>query len=237
MKKDSLLKKIKIYLFFIIIFVFNGCTAYHHSIQVSSYSANENIGNKYFLQVADNKLKNKNLYFQTQEFEKYIDTILLQKGYVKVNNLRNADQFIVFDYNISEPQVHTYSYDEPVWDTVLRPYTRYRKIDGVYYPYTYWDRDYEIVGYRTRIASKTLYTKSIFLTSFNRLKTKSLWQINGSIVDSSNDLRYSVPFILKGISNYIGTSSGQIINVTIPDDDLDVEMIRRGGITTSTIAK
>lgn len=224
-------------MFFISIFLLTSCTSYRHSVQISSYSSYENVGKKYFLQASDEKLKNKNLVFEIKEFEKYIDMALEQKGYTKVKNIRSADQIIVFDYNISEPQVHTYSYDEPVWDTVLRPYTRYREIDGRYYPYTYWDRDYEIIGYRTKVRTKVLYTKTISLNSFNREKNKSFWQVNGSMTDTGNDLRYSFPFMVKGISGYIGINSGQAVSVKIPEDDIEVEMMRRGGITTNTLAE
>lgn len=232
--RKNLFQKI---IFFISIFFLTACTSYRHSIQVSSYSSYENAGKKYFIQPAEKKLKDKNLVFEIKEFEKYIDMALEQRGYIKVKNLKSADQVIIFDYGISEPQVHTYSYDEPVWDTVLRPYTRYRKIDGRYYPYTYWDRDYEIIGYRTKVRTRVLYTKNISLTSFNRAKNKSFWQINGSMTDTGNDLRYSFPFLVKGISGYIGINSGQAVNVVIPDDDIEVEMMRRGGINTSTLAE
>ena len=232
--KKKLFQKI---IFFISIFFLTACTSYRHSIQVNSYSSYENAGKKYFIQPAEKKLKNKNLVLEIKEFEQYIDNILKQKGYIKVDNLKNADQLIVFDYNISEPQTYTYSYDEPVWDTVLYPEVRYREIDGKYYPYTYWDRDYEIVGYRTKVRTKIIYTKSIFLNSFNKTKSKSFWQVNGSVTDTSNDLRYSFPFLIKGISNYIGVNSGQAVNVVIPDDDVDVEIMRRSGINTSTLAE
>ena len=237
MKKIKNLNNMIYILLLGIFFILSGCTSYRHSIQVSSYSANVLAGNRYYLEVSENKLKDKNLILQIQEFEKYIDIVLQQKGYVKSKNLKNANQLIIFDYDISEPQIHTYSYDEPVWDTVLRPYTRYRKIDWRYYPYTYWDRDYELIGYRTKIRTKTLYTKNISITSFSKTKNKSFWQVNGSMTDTSSDLRYSFPFLVKGISSYIGTDSGQVINITIPDDDLDVEMMRREGVNTSTLAK
>lgn len=226
----------KYILFFIVIFLFNGCIALRHSVQVSSYSSGQAAGNRYFIQAADNKLRNKNLAFEVQEFEKYIDTALAQKGFVKVKDINSADQFIVFDYDISQPQTHTYSYDEPVWDTVYRPRIRYRKIEGVYYPYTYWDRDYEIIGYRTKVRTRILFVKNISLTSFDKRKTKNLWQVNGSMTDTSGDLRYSFPFIVKGISDYIGVDSGQVINVSIPDNDVDVDLMRRGVINTSTVA-
>lgn len=235
-KSRLISKKILYLVFFILIFILSGCTTLRRSVQVSSYSSGQVLGNKYYLQAADSKIKNKNLVFEVQEFEKYIDIALAQKGYVKVKNIKSADQFIVFDYDISLPQIHTYSYDEPVWDTVLRPRTRYRKIDGRYYPYTYWDRDYEIIGYRTKVRTKTLYTKNVYLNSFNKTKSKNLWQVSGSMTDTSGDLRYSFPFLVKGMSSYIGIDSGQVINITIPDDDIDVEMMRRGVVNTSTIA-
>ena len=235
--KKNLFQKLLYILFFLLLFILNGCMSYRHLVQVSSYTSNENFGKKYFVQASEKKIKDRNLALEIKEFEKYIDIILEQKGYIKTNNLKDAEQIIIFDYNISEPQVYTYSYDEPVWDTVLYPEVRYREIDGKYYPYTYWDRDYEIIGYRTKVRTKILYTKSIFLNSFNRTKNKSFWQVNGSITDTSNDLRYSFPFILKGMKNYIGTSSGQAINVEIPENDIDVEMMKRGVIDTSTVAK
>ena len=234
--KSINLQKIKFFIFLIILVIFTGCTTLKHSIQVSSYSANIPVGNKYFLQATDEKRKDKTLAFQLNEFEKYIDLTLNKKGFIKVNNPKNADQFIIFDYSISEPQTYTYSYDEPVWDTVLRPHTRYRKIDGRYYPYTHWERDYEMVGYRTRVRTKTLFIKNIQLTSFNKNRTKNLWQVNASMNDSSGDLRYSIPYMIKGLENYIGVDSGQVINIQIPDNDVEVELMRKGIIESSAVA-
>lgn len=231
------LSKFLYFIFFIMLFTFNGCVSYRHSVNVSSYSTNENVGRKYFLQVSEKKLKDKTIALQVQEFEKYIDIVLAQRGYIKVDNIKNADQYIVFDYDISAPQTRTYSYEEPVYDTVLRPYTRYKKIDGVYYPYTHWEREYEVVGYRTRVGTRTFYSKNIYINSFNRTKTKNIWQISGNITDGNGDLRYAFPYLVKGISGYIGTNSRQIINVVVPDDDLEVQMMKKGEISTSAVAK
>lgn len=229
--------KLKIFLFFVFIFIINGCTVLNHSVQVSSYSTGTAVGNRYFLAPAEEKKKDKTLAFQLKEIEKYTDMVLTKKGFVKVNSIKNADQYIVYNFNISEPQSYTYSYDEPVWDTVMRPYTRYRKIHGRYYPYTYWDRDYEMIGYRTRVRTKTIFVKNIQLTAFNKNRTKNLWQVNGSMTDTSSDLRYSIPIMLRGMENYIGVDSGQIINVKIPDNDMEVELMRKGIIQSSAVAQ
>lgn len=228
---------LKFIIFFIIILILNGCTSLNHSVQISSYSNNSVSGNRYFLEPAENKLKNKTLSFQLNEFEKYIDMVLSKKGFVKVNSAKNADQYIIFDYDISEPQSYTYSYDEPVWDTVYYPRTRYRKIDGRYYPVTHWDRDYRVVGYRTNVRTKTIFIKTLQLTSFNKNRTRNLWQVNASMTDSSNDLRYSIPFMVKGLENYINVNSGQVINIQIPDDDIEVDLMRKGIIESSAIAQ
>lgn len=217
--------------------IFSGCTALKHSIQVSSYSTNIPTGNRYFLQAADEKRADKTLVFQLKEFEKYLDLALNKKGFVRVNSPKNADQFIIFDYNISDPQSYTYSYDEPVWDTVFRPRTRYRKIDGRYYPYTYWERDYEMIGYRTKIRTRTFFIKNIQLTSFDKNRTKNLWQVNASMRDGSGDLRYSIPFMIKALENYIGVDSGQVVNIQIPDNDVEVELMRRGVIESGAVAQ
>ncbi len=231
------ISKLKILLFFVFIFIINGCTALNHSVQVSSYSTGTAGGNRYFLAPTEEKKKDKTLVFQLNEIERYTDMILAKKGFVKVNNIKNADQYIIYDFRISEPQPYTYSYDEPVWDTVMRPYTRYRKIDGRYYPYTYWDRDYEVVGYRTKVRTKTIFVKNIQLTAFNKSRTKNLWQVNGSMTDTSSDLRYDIPIMLRGMENYIGVDSGQVINVEIPDNDMEVELMRKGIIQSSAVAQ
>lgn len=233
------MKNIKIYYVFLlslILLFFTACTSTSYLVRVNSYSKNENVGNKYFLQVSENKLKDRGLSFEIEEFTRYIDTALMQKGYVKVKNIKDADEFIVFDYNISEPINHTYTYEEPVWDNVYRPRTRYRKIDGRYHPYTYWDRDYEIIGYQTRVNTKIVYNKNISLTSFNRAKNKNLWQVSGFLADENYDMRYVFPIILKGILPYIGVDSGQMVSVEIKEDDVELEMIRRGGVVSSSLA-
>lgn len=231
------ISKIKIVIFFVLIFIINGCTSLNHSVQVSSYSTGIGAGTKYFLAPAESKKKDKTLAFQLNEVERYTDMILAKKGFVKVSRLKEADQYIVYDYNISEPQPYTYSYDEPVWDTVLRPYTRYREIDGRYYPYTYWERDYEVVGYRTKVRTKTIFVKTLQLTAFNRNKTKNLWQVNGSVTDTSSDLRYSLPIMLRGMENYIGVDSGQVVNITVPDDDVELQLLRQGTVQSSAVAQ
>ena len=228
-------KKINYFIFLIIILFFGGCTTLRHSVQVSSYTSDVPVGNRYFIQAAEEKRKDKSLELQLKEFEKYLDLTLAKKGFVKVKNIKNADQFIVYNYNISEPRTYTYSYDEPVWDTVLRPHTRYRKIDGRYYPYTHWEHDYEMVGYRTRVRTKTIFTKDLQLTSFDRNKSKSFWQVNASMSDTSGDLRYSIPFMARGLENYIGINSGQVINIEIPEDDVEVQLLRKGVIESSAV--
>lgn len=228
---------IKIFILIIFTFIIQGCTSTKYTINVNSYSTVGQVtGRKYFIQPEKSKLENKNLTFEVKEAEKYIDFVLSRKGYTKVNNIREADQFIVFDYNISGPYTYTRDYEEPVWDTVVYPRTRYFERDGRLYPYTHWERDYDIVGYRTRVRTYTYYTKTIQINSFNRDKTKSFWQVNGMISDSNSNIRNSLPFLIKGIENYIGTDSGQAVNIIVPSDDIDVELMKREVVNSNSIA-
>ena len=85
--------------------------------------------------------------------------------------------------------------------------------------------------------TKTIFVKTLQLTAFNRNKTKNLWQVNGSVTDTSSDLRYSLPIMLRGMENYIGVDSGQVVNITVPDDDVELQLLRQGTVQSSAVAQ
>ena len=43
--------------------------------------------------------------------------------------------------------------------------------------------------------------------------------------------------MVRGIENYININSGQVINIKIPDNDVEVELMRKGIIESSAIVQ
>lgn len=43
--------------------------------------------------------------------------------------------------------------------------------------------------------------------------------------------------MLRGMENYIGVDSGQVVNITVPDDDVELQLLRQGTVQSSAVAQ
>lgn len=72
---------------------------------------------------------------QFLEFKGYIEKSLLNRGFIKVEQLQDGDVVLFLNYGTGEPQLQQYSYDVPVMNNFgYYPYYRpYRYYSGMAY--------------------------------------------------------------------------------------------------------
>lgn len=162
-----------------------------YQVIVESYGSDNNIKNKvYYLTPEDSKTNVNDLQFQ--EFSKYIDNILINRGYQKTLNASEANLLISLWYWISEPElVLANSYLDPNQTSTV--YTRFLRI-------TCYDYDE--------------YKKN--------KEEKKCWNTFASSRGYSSDIRAVFPYLVVGSMDYIGRSSGRRIFTNIDEYDFRV---------------
>jgi hypothetical protein len=135
---------------------------------------------------------------QFQEFARYIENALSQKGYIRKNNKEDADLIVSLAYWIGEPQTTTSTethttgtgYSYPVgwmWYTVQ--------------PQTHQET-----------TTVTLYEKGLVVEAYdlkNTGKHSQLWKTTAKLTNGEDDLRFLLPFMIRGGFDWFGVDSGK----------------------------
>lgn len=232
-----------IFVSFIAIMSF-GCTSNSMNtpmcnIKVDSIG-NKDGKNKYVLLSGIKDVDNNNLQFQ--EFSKYIDNILQQKGFVKTD-FENADVAIFLLYGISEPQQNTQQYAIPILGQtgVLSSQTfgmanTYGTLNsygntGYYQGNTYSSQTtyntptYGVTGYQNRTQQYTTYTRYFKVNALdiaaykNFNKQVQVWETTVTSTGSSGDLRFVFPILIAAAKDYIGVNTGKQLEIVLSEDD------------------
>lgn len=204
---------------------------------------NQNEKNKYVLLSGIKDVDNNNLQFQ--EFSKYIDTILQQKGFVKTD-FENADIAIFLLYGISEPQQNIQQYAIPILGQTgisssqtygiantygtLNTYGNNGYYQGNTYSNqtTYNTPTYGVTGYQNGMLKYTTYTRYFKINALDMAAYKNfnkqvqIWETTVTSSGSSGDLRFVFPILVAGAKDYIGTNTGKQIEIELLQDDQKV---------------
>lgn len=207
---------------------------------------------KYVLMSGFKNISITNLEFQ--EYSKYIDKALQNKGFVKTD-FKNADVAIFLRYGISKPQKHIQSYSIPIYgQTGVSSATTYgtSNIYGTLNTYgntgyysgnrysnstTYYTPRYGIKGYQSRISEYTTYTRYYELNAIDleyykkTQKQKELWKTTVTSTGSNGDLRRVFPILIAASKKYIGSNTGKQVKVQLYEDDTKVLELK--GINTN----
>jgi hypothetical protein len=91
---------------------------------------------------------------------------------------------------------------------------------------------YGVTGFTTHVATKTTYTRFLFLDAYGLaiyVKESKMTQVstaNAISTDSSNDLRLIVPDMITAMKPYLGINTGHKVKVMIRINDPTVELLR-----------
>lgn len=225
---------------FLVLINFSGCAGKPmFNIKVDSIG-NHNGKNKYVLLSGMKNIDDNNLQFQ--EFSKYLDNVLQQKGFVKTN-FENADVAIFLLYGISEPQQNTQQYSIPILGKTgisssqtygtantygtLNTYGNTGYYQGNTYSNqtTYHTPTYGITGYNSWTPQYTTYTRYFKINALdieaykNQNKQVQIWETTVTSTGSSGDLRLVFPILVVAAKDYIGTNTGKQVEIQLAEDD------------------
>ena len=165
---------------------------------------------RHFVILPGNKdLKEQDLQFI--EFKAYVEKVLANRGFTKVDKPQDGDVVLFLSYGVDEPQTYQYSYEVPVWN------------DMGFYPY-YWRYRYYPM-YTQRIETYVLYRRYLTLEAYDMaayLKNEAprqLWKVTVQSKGPSNDLRLTIPYMAAAMQPYIGTNTGHMLEVDINEHD------------------
>lgn len=153
---------------------------------------------------------------QFLEFKGYIEKSLLNRGFIKVEQLQDGDVVLFLNYGTGEPQLQQYSYDVPVMNNFgYYPYYRpYRYYSGMAY------------GYTQHIETYTVYKRYLTLEAYDMaayLQQKTpvqLWKVSVQSRGQSNDLRLIFPYMVAAMQPYLGTNTGHMLTVIVDETNL-----------------
>lgn len=182
----------------LILILFSGCSSLNsRKVAIDSYGIENKLGpKKYYL---SSHFRSNNI-LQQKELEYEIEKMLINKGYMRVYDIQMANLIVEYNYLLKGPLYNTYSSPVPVerWD---RFYNR-----RYYRPRTIWvDQVFTEVYFEKKLTLKSMYKDTKY----------PLWEIEGIVRDSQEDIRESFPYILKGIQEYIGVNTGKVIYIDV----------------------
>jgi len=198
-------------------------------LSVSSINRpNTNINNSVFVIPSNKNIDINDLIFQ--EFLSDIKIALETNGYTVTSNPEEADQVVLLEYGISDPQTNTVlvpqigktKIDSTNTTGLLTPGTNTTTYSGT----TTYNYEYGITGYVPR--QETVYTRVLILTSYDwklfstTEKAIQLWKTDVISTGSSSDLREVFPYMVLASENYLGSNTGKKIKITINKSDTRV---------------
>lgn len=168
------------------------------------------------------------------EAERYVKTALSSKGLYEAPRPDMADVVIELDYGMKGPipreTVRTHTSYEPIHTDLAIP----RRGGGIYStPHTRSRMDTMPVD-RPYLYTEVVYEKYINMRArenaepIEGVPPKSLWSVEVSTVDDSNDLRKYLPIMASVGMDYIGTDTGGERTVEIEGQDDAVVFVKKG---------
>ena len=157
------------------------------------------------------------------EFARQAKWILIQKGFIAVDDPKNAQLLVALSYHIGAPQTRTEVVNTPDYPMFGPVYIRHY---GYYYPY------WRYPVYNTSVYQYTTYKKTVRLyaidaKAFRANQTvKPLWDVVVSSNNENSDLRYMFPYMLVAAGEYIGKNSGYSVPLALDKNDSQVALLR-----------
>ncbi len=163
------------------------------SVQVNSFAAPDagSKGKTFFIISGMQTVSDSDLEFIS--VARYIENALAKKGYVRVNNIKNADMLIRLGYGIGNPQTTS--------DTVVTSH-------GYSYPVGWM---WFSAPAQTKTVTTTTYMRNLILEAYD-LKDKGrksqLWKTTVKSEGTSSDLHRLLAYMIAASSEHFGTNTG-----------------------------
>lgn len=207
------------------------------SVYVDSISAEGAGAKKSYILLPGNKDASAE-ELQFKEYAAYVQRALVEKGFVPEDRFEKADIAIFLTYGIGDPKEHLYSYSLPVWgQTGVSSSQTFGSVNtygnsGTYSGTTTYTPTFGITGYTSHVGSTTTYFRFILLDAYDldsyrkQNKMSQSWKTTITSTGTTGDLRRIFPIMVAGSKMYLGTNTGQKIQVYIYDDDMAVLEIK-----------
>lgn len=172
-------------------------------------------GKTYLITSAMQNVGDEDLQFQ--EFARYIENVLSQRGYIRVRQQETADLLIRLAYGIGDPKTTTETF-----------------VIGSQPEYRYWDWWHdrwviEPAKTETRQRTTTTYMRHLILEAYDLKdpKRQQLWKTTVKSEGRGSDLRIVLPFMITAAVPYFWeNTTGQKV-ITISGRDKRVLDIRK----------
>ncbi len=193
--------------------------------------------NKTYILLPGNK-DTKPSSLQFQEYARYVNRALQEKGFIQAETLQEANVAIFLGYGIGDPQEHQYTYSLPTWGQtgVLSSYTTGTVSSyggyGMYSGTTTYTPTYGVTGSTTHSGSYVTYFRFMLLDAVDldeyrkSQKEVQLWKTIVTSTGTSGDLRRVFPILVAASKNYIGTNTGKKVKVKLLEEDAQVKAIK-----------
>lgn len=219
-----------------------GCaTSKTYTVNVEARSLPDRMMGRESYRLVTRNLDSDQSSLRTLEAEEQIRTALSGIGLYEAPIPEEADMVIEIDYGVSPPKEILREYEEPIFVTVPG------RIE--YVPRTVTRPDGSTVtilvpvptgpeqvyaGTQRRVRPSTVYDKYLTITGvgINRdqgdEQRESIWTVNVTNQNESDDLREHIPIMVAAALNYIGTNTEKEERVRVRANDSDVTFIREG---------
>jgi len=171
---------------------------------------------------------------QFQEYAIYVERALNSQGFIKANDLNQANVAIFLGYGIGDPETHKSTYSIPTWGKTGIASSNTHGTVNIYgntatvSSKTTYTPTYGVTGSTTKTSSHVTYKRflSISAIDLNKYKEdeseKQIWKTLAVSSGYSDDLRRVLPVLVAASSPYISKNSGQKIKISLKDEDQQV---------------
>jgi hypothetical protein len=194
-------------------------------VEVSSLAAPGAASHRtYVLLSANPEVESGDLQFQ--EFARYIEYVLQERGFVAAADESKADVAIMLGYGIGDPKTERYSYAVPTFGQT--GISSASTIGNT----TYFQPSFGVTGYVPVNRTATTYKRHIWIGGYDLghyRETEEAVQIWSTTITStgwSGDLRRVFPVMVAAAKAYVATNTQQQREVSLLEDSPEVIQVK-----------
>ena len=177
---------------------------------------------------------------QFQEYSSYVHRALSTQGFIKADDITDANIAIFLAYGIGEPKTNQYTYSLPTWGiTGVSSSNTYGTVNtygnrATVNATTTYTPTYGVTGSTTHTGTYTTFTRYMVLDALDLNETKKtekykqIWKTTVMSTGSSGDLRKVLPILVAASKPYVAKNTGQKLLINLKEQDqavLDVKGI------------
>lgn len=195
------------------------------AVQVSSLAAADAATHRtYTLLSADPEVDVGDLQFQ--EFARYIEYALHERGFVAAPDESDADVAILLGYGIGDPNKEQYTYAVPTFGQT--GISSASTIGST----TYFQRSFGVTGYVPATGTVTTYRRHIWIGGYDlghyrdTEEALQIWSTTITSTGSSGDLRLVFPVMVAAAKPFLATNTQQQREVRLEENDPEVILVK-----------